>query len=97
MSRLHFSNQLSILGICAGVAVALGLAAIVLSMGGHLSPILQVVVIVLGLLAGGVVAAIAVVVGITIPTAVDDGKVDLGEIARGCCEPRGAEGDESSG
>lgn len=84
MSRMHFSNWLAFLGVVGGVAIALALPAVVVVWGQALSPTQQVLVIVLALLVGGAVAGISAVVGITIPTVVQDGRLNLD---RSCCPP----------
>ena len=89
MSTLQFSRWIALFGIIAGVAIAVLLPYFVLSLATNWTGSAQLIVVILALLVGGIVAAAATVVGITIPTAVAGGALDLVRMTGGqpCCGP----------
>jgi hypothetical protein len=74
-----------LVGVVGGVLIALGFPLIILAFGLGLSTPIQTTLVILGLLAGVALAGIAAVVGITIPTAISGGGVDIEKLA-GCCD-----------
>jgi hypothetical protein len=84
MNEIRFPRWLAGMGVLGGVAIALGFPYIILTLGGDLSEGVKVVLIILGLLGGGILALASAVVGITIPTAVVGGAIQLD---RTCCAP----------
>lgn len=94
MSTLQFSRWIALVGVFAGMMIALIVPVAVLMVGGDLAPSAKLVIIILALLIGGGVAAAAAVVGITIPSTVvggviriDENGAHFGSIAD-CCAPR---------
>ena len=87
MSQFSASSLLGYFGVLGGVAIALGLPWLILVHGFFLSEIARLAVIVLSLLIGGLLAVASAVIGITIPSTVRDGKLDIGGIIKGCCPP----------
>jgi len=89
MSTLQFSRWIALFGIIAGVAIAILLPYFVLSLATNWTGSAQLIVVILALLIGGIVAAAATVVGITIPTAVAGGALDIVKMTGGepCCGP----------
>ena len=87
MSTLQFSRWIALFGVIAGVAIAVLLPYFVLSLATNWTGRAQVVVVIIALLVGGVVVAASTVVGITIPTAVVGGALDLFTMTKGepCC------------
>ena len=94
MSTLQFSRWIALVGVFAGMMIALIVPVAVLMVGADLTANAQLIIIVLALLIGGCVAAAAVVVGITIPTAVVGGAIKITEDGvrfdsiADCCAPR---------
>lgn len=93
MSTLQFSRWIALVGVFAGMMIALIVPVAVLMVGGDLTSTSKLVIIILALLIGGCVAAAAAVVGITIPTAlvggaitIDENGAHFGSIAD-CCAP----------
>ncbi len=87
MSRFSASSPLGYFGVLGGVAIALGLPWLILAYGAFLPDGARLAVIILSLLVGGLLALASAVVGITIPTTVTDGKLDIGGIIKECCPP----------
>jgi hypothetical protein len=87
MTKILYSSMLGYLGVLGGVAIALGLPWIVLAYGADLSSAVRTTLIILGLVGGVILACASAVVGITIPTAIHGGKLDIERIAGGgaCC------------
>jgi len=93
MSTLQFSRWIALVGVLAGMMIALIVPVAVLMVGGDITPSAKLVIIILALLIGGCVAAISAVVGITIPTAlvgasikIDEDGAHFGSMAD-CCAP----------
>ncbi len=84
MNEMRFPRWLAGFGVLGGVVIALGLPWLVLVHGGDLSDGAKLTLIILGLAAGSLMGIASAVVGITIPTAVSSGGLDLSRI---CCEP----------
>jgi hypothetical protein len=77
--NLQFSTNLSFFGVLSGVAVTLGLPYIILVYGKHLSEGIQVILILLAVIGGGLITLTAVFFGIVIPKRIekDDGHVKV--------------------
>jgi hypothetical protein len=86
MSRKVFSSALGYVGALGGVVIAVGVPWIVLVYGGQLSSSVQATVIILALISGAVVAVASTIVGITIPTAIQGGKFEIGRCPDTCCD-----------
>lgn len=84
MEQLRFANWVGLVGVVGGVLIALGFPLIILAYGLGLSTSVQTTLVIIGLLAGVILAGIAAVVGITVPTAISGG-VDIEKLA-GCCD-----------
>jgi len=89
MSTLQFSRWIALFGVIAGVVIAVLLPYFVLSLATSWTGSAQLIVVILALLVGGAVAGAATVVGITIPTAVAGGALDIVKMTGGepCCGP----------
>jgi hypothetical protein len=93
MSKVIFTRWLALFGVLGGVSIAILLPMIVLVYGTDISGWGRVILVVLGLGGGVVLATASVVVGITIPTAITDGGLDLNRltsqtmIGSCCAEP----------
>jgi hypothetical protein len=98
MSTLQFSRWIALVGVLAGMMIALIVPVAVLMVGGDLTPSAKLIIIILALLIGGCVAAAAAVVGITIPTAVVGGAIDVSKLTgASCCGPAASTDDCCSG
>ena len=73
-------RMIGIMGLLAGVAIALGLPAIVLIYGQSLGPVVLTVVLILSLMIGGLVAGVAAFFSLVMPSVVEsnDKKVCIG-------------------
>jgi len=78
METMRFSNRLAFLGVGGGVIIALAFPFMILYLGTTL--------IILGLLVGAALAGAAAVVGITIPTAISGGGIDIEKLASCCAD-----------
>ncbi len=87
MSRFSASSLLGYFGVLGGVAIALGVPWLILAYGASFSERARLAIIILALLVGGLLAVASAVVGITIPTTVRDGKLDIGGTIKECCPP----------
>jgi hypothetical protein len=83
MNRIQSPGLLGYLGILGGVGIAIGLPWITLVYGGDLSELTRVALIILALLGGVTLAVISAVVGIAVPAALTNGKLDIAT----CCRP----------
>jgi hypothetical protein len=83
VNTIHFPRWLATAGILGGVAIALGVPYIVLAYGADLGSGAKTALIILGLIAGSLLALVTAVVGIAIPTRITDAGL---EVAR-CCTP----------
>jgi hypothetical protein len=92
MNTIHFPRWLATMGILGGVAIAIGVPYIVLVFGGDLGSGAKVALVILSLVAGGLLAIVTAVVGITIPTRVTDAGIDF---AAACCQPTQADKDRA--
>jgi hypothetical protein len=72
------------MGILGGVVIAVVVPYFVLVFGVDLSSSAKVALVILSLLAGGLLAIVTAVVGITIPARITDAGIDF---AAGCCQP----------
>jgi len=86
METMRFSNRLAFLGVGGGVIIALAFPFMILYLGSHLSGAVQTTLIILGLLVGAALAGAAAVVGITIPTAISGGGIDIEKLASCCAD-----------
>lgn len=84
MNQMRYPRWLAALGELGGVVIALGLPYVVLAYGNGLSGSAKVGLIILGLLAGSLVAIVSVVVGIAVPSVVTGAGIKLD---RTCCTP----------
>lgn len=91
-NEVHFQRSISLFGVLGGVVIAVGLPYIVLAFGGDLSSGAKVALIILGLLAGSLIALASAVVGIAIPKKVRSAAIQL---PVGCCEPAPSESAET--
>lgn len=88
MSELRFPRWFAVIGVFAGMLIALIVPLAVIMVGDDLTSTAKLVVIILALVIGACLAGIAAVVGMAMPTAVIDGAVDLSRAAGGqCCVP----------
>ena len=85
MEQMRFANWVALVGVAGGVLIALGFPIVILFFGLGLSSPVQTTLVILGLLAGVALAAVAAVVGITIPTAISGGGFDIEKLAA-CCD-----------
>ena len=83
MNEIRYPRWLAGIGVLGGVAIALGMAYLVLAFGGDLSGGAKVALIILGLAAGSILALASAVVGIAMPSKVADAAIVLD----GCCGP----------
>ena len=76
---VEFGNKklIAVLGIFGGVALAVGLPALVLIHGQALGPTVQVIIILAALAMGGTAVLTASFFGLIIPSRVDDSVRDL--------------------
>jgi hypothetical protein len=81
-NEVHFQRWISLFGVLGGVVIAVGLPYIVLAFGGDLSSGAKVALIILGLLAGSLIALASAVVGIAMPKTVRGAAIQL---PVGCC------------
>jgi hypothetical protein len=96
MEQMRFANWVGIVGVIGGVVIALGFPFMILYFGDQLSgpgPG-QTILIIFGLLVGVALAAASAVIGITVPTAISEGGIDIEKLAR-CCEDEEEKGDEA--
>ena len=84
MNRFESSSPLGYFGLVGGLVIAVGLPWLMLVYGSDLSAAVRVTVIILALCAGALLAIASIVIGITVPSALRNGKLDIGAIA-GCC------------
>ena len=88
MSELRFPRWFALIGVFAGMSIALIVPVAVLMVGDDLTSTAKLVIIILALLIGGCLAGIAAVVGMALPTAVIGGAIDLSRVTGGqCCTP----------
>ncbi len=71
-SKIQFSTGFSFLGLLAGIAITLGLPYIILVYGKHLSEGIQVILIIMALIGGGLITLTAAFFGIVIPKKLED-------------------------
>ncbi|MBI3830460.1 MAG: hypothetical protein HY291_13150 [Planctomycetes bacterium] len=64
-------GRLALIGVFAGVAIALGLPWLVLVYGQHLGATVLTIIIIASLLMGGLIALVAAFFGAVIPTVVE--------------------------
>lgn len=69
---LSFGGGIRYWGVAGAVAICLGVPFITLRYGSHLPSGIQLTIVILALLAGGIVGAIAVFFGIVIPQHISD-------------------------
>jgi hypothetical protein len=90
MSTLQFPRWFAVIGIFAGMLIALIVPVAVLLVGDDLTSTAKLLVIILALVIGGCLAGIAAVVGMAMPTAMIGGAIDLSRVTGGvCCRPAG--------
>ena len=82
MNDIRFPRWLAGVGVFGGVAIALGLPAVILTLGGGLAPRAQVTIIIFALIVGALLAAVSAIVGLAVPTTVKAAAIPLE-----CCEP----------
>jgi hypothetical protein len=88
MSELRFPRWFAVIGVFAGMLIALIVPVAVLLVGDDLTSTAKLVIIILALLIGGCLAGIAAVVGMAMPTAVIGGAINLSRVTGGdCCRP----------
>ena len=88
MSELRFPRWFAVIGVFAGMMIALIVPVAVLLVGDDLTSTAKLVVIILALVIGACLAGIAAVVGMALPTAVIGGAIDLSPATGGqCCVP----------
>ena len=88
MSELRFPRWFAVIGVFAGMLIALIVPVAVLMVGDDLSSRAKLVVIIAALVIGGCLAGIAAVVGMAMPTAMIGGAIDLSRVTGGeCCRP----------
>jgi hypothetical protein len=81
-NSVEFNNKASSLpGAIAGAAIAIGVPAVALIYGGHLSANLQLTIVILGIAVGGLIALTATFFGLVMPSSVNHGnwKAYVGE------------------
>lgn len=93
MNEMRFPRWLAGFGVLGGVAIALGLPWLILVYGGDLSGGAKLTLIILALAAGTLMGIASAVVGITIPTAVSSGGLELDRL---CCSPEPPDVDEAA-
>jgi len=91
-NEVHFQRWISLFGVIGGVLIAVGLPFIVLVFGSDLSSGAKVALIILGLLAGSLIALASAVVGIAMPKTVRGAAIHL---PVGCCTPEPPESGEN--
>jgi len=90
MSELRFPRWFAVIGVFAGMLIALIVPVAVLLVGDDLTSTAKLVVIILALVIGACLAGIAAVVGMAMPTAMIGGAIDLSRVTGGeCCRPAG--------
>jgi hypothetical protein len=90
MSELRFPRWFAVIGVFAGMMIALIVPVAVLLVGDDLTSTAKLVVIILALVIGACLAGIAAVVGMAMPTAMIGGAIDLSRVTGGeCCRPVG--------
>ena len=88
MNVLRFPRWFAVIGIFAGMLIALIVPLAVLMVGDDLTAGAKLLVIILALVIGSCLAGIAAVVGMALPAAVVGGAIDLSRVTRGqCCAP----------
>ena len=88
MNELRFPRWFAVIGVFAGMLIALIVPVAVLMVGDDLTSTAKLVVIIAALVIGGCLAGIAAVVGMAIPTAIIGGAIDLSRVFGGqCCVP----------
>lgn len=91
MSELRFPRWFAVIGVFAGMLIALIVPVAVVMVGDDLTSTAKLVVIILALLIGGCLAGVAAVVGMAMPTAIIGGAIDLSRVTGGeCCRPTGS-------
>ena len=86
MNKMVFARWLAVLGILGGIVIATGLPFIVLVHGADLGGFARTFLVTIAIGAGAILAIISAVVGITVPTAISGGGIDLDKaIENGCC------------
>ncbi len=71
--QVEFNPRGMLSGLIAGVAIALGVPAIVLKLGHDLSPTMQLVIVIIGVSIGGLTALTTAFFGLVIPTSISSG------------------------
>ena len=90
MNELRFPRWFAVIGVVAGMLIALIVPVAVLMVGDDLTSTAKLVVIILALVIGACLAGIAAVVGMAMPTAMIGGAIDLSRVTGGeCCRPAG--------
>jgi hypothetical protein len=82
---MRFSSVLGYFGLVGGLAIALGFPWMILRHGSELDGRAQVFLIFSALVVGAILAIASAVIGITIPTAIRNGKLDLNRYVNGAC------------
>lgn len=91
-NEVHFQRWISLFGVMGGVVIAVGLPYIVLAFGSDLSSGAKVALIILGLLAGSLIALASAVVGIAMPKTVRGAAIQL---PLDCCAQEPTESGEN--